>query len=402
LTSDIQCSSESLPNLKIGRNVVTLREQGRSKNRSRVNLQWTQQSLRKVKDDAGAWGWGEIHTIASGENLLLPAIAAGPRGRLAAAWQQGLRGEKSQVHISLAHGRNAAFAPLCTVKPRGVSAAHPALAFVGDDLWAAWQQGANVDTTGISVSRIVDGHARKAVRISAARSKEPARFPMLSAAGRAGLIAVWQRGYGAVVRRYSNRRWAKPHAITGFLPSLCTDSNGVAHVLSRGDGNGFETCYHRLSPGGAQSKPLFFPPAWITSVGRGSVAAGTGGTLYAAWAAHRVADRGSIFLRTMQAGKAWSRVMQVSDPIEPAAKYPSITVVGSCLHLVWMDLRSGASAVFWKQYDGRKWSADIRLSADGAAAMHPRISSTARGDVHVVWYEPSGDQAGIRIRSLLR
>jgi hypothetical protein len=367
----------------------------------RVTLAWKERTLPAGKRSPSAWGWGPVKTIAEGRKLLHPALSLSPGGELAVAWQRGGRGENSSVFFQRRLPDAVAFEPPHRVSCSGAVAAYADLAYTLDKrLFIAYQTGAhNLLGTRLEICEMKNGGQGKADLLGGASDK-PARFARLAPVGKNGLAVAWDEAAGLErntrIARLEHGRWSDPFMVPGVLPSIAGEKNGVLHALAKS----IDTHYFRIGQDGEIEK-LFLAPAWIRCVGGSDIAIGEDGVLYAVWGAHRNGEWCSILLRAKQPGLAWSRVQALSDPAQTNAQYPSIAVAGKTLHVAWIDHREGHPAVYWKEFDGRAWSPDVRLSEPGITAEYPKIAADKNG-VHAVWYELKGERPGIKMREIFR
>jgi len=92
------------------------------------------------------------------------------------------------------------------------------------------------------------------------------------------------------------------------------------------------------------------------------------------------------------------------------SEYPSVSVSGQVVHAVWHDTRDGNPEIYYKRSidEGSSWSADTRLTNGTNSSYYPSMTITGQA-VHVVWSDmrdgnseiyykrdPTGNPVGIQ------
>ncbi|MCK4306872.1 T9SS type A sorting domain-containing protein [candidate division WOR-3 bacterium] len=67
--------------------------------------------------------------------------------------------------------------------------------------------------------------------------------------------------------------------------------------------------------------------------------------------------------------------------------YPAIATFEEKLFVVWEDLRDGNFEIYFKEFDGNKWSDDKRVTNSTSASLFPSLCVDSTGIVHIVWQE---------------
>jgi len=113
----------------------------------------------------------------------------------------------------------------------------------------------------------------------------------------------------------------------------------------------------------------------------GGLAVTPDGMLHALVWTGRDDSTGLHYLRSAAAGKAWSKPVRLGTP---GAQHNDLAASGAMLAAVWDD--ADAIRVAISRNAGGAWEAPRRLSAQGVAAMNPRVVAAGRGFL-VLWTE---------------
>ena len=107
--------------------------------------------------------------------------------------------------------------------------------------------------------------------------------------------------------------------------------------------------------------------------------------VHVTWDDSRDGNREIYYKRSTDGGLNWGADIRLTD--DPAISYmPSISISGTVVHLVWVDVRDGHTEIYYKQSTngGLSWEPDVRLTNDGYDSYNPSIASSGT-DVHIVW-----------------
>ncbi len=108
-------------------------------------------------------------------------------------------------------------------------------------------------------------------------------------------------------------------------------------------------------------------------------------------------DRDNTFFdiyykRSTDAGITWSPDARLTNhTVDTYANSPSVAVAGSIVHVVWCDGRDGNPEIYYKRSPdcGATWGADIPLTQDDSSSYYPSMTVTGT-QVHVVWRDNRG------------
>lgn len=198
--------------------------------------------------------------------------------------------------------------------------------------------------------------------------------------------------------------------IVNYTYSLMNNSKQVAaygntvHTVwyDRPDGN-YEIYYRRSSDAGASwGQTIRLTNAASNSEGPGIIAVGD--FVHVAWQDLRDGDWSIYYKRSTDGGLSWGADQRLSD--QPSNGFdPCLAGTGNLLHVVWQDSRNGVTQNGYETYYKRStdagvtWGPDIRMTNNITNTLYPSISVSGEF-VHIVWYDtPASQQATYYMRS---
>jgi hypothetical protein len=113
----------------------------------------------------------------------------------------------------------------------------------------------------------------------------------------------------------------------------------------------------------------------------------SGQVVHVVWLDQRDADPEIYYKRSTDGGVSWGADTRLT--YNPSlSNCPSVSVSSSVVHVVWHDLRDGNVEIYYKRSTdgGISWGADTRLTNDPAVSQFPSVSVSGQV-VHVVWYD---------------
>jgi hypothetical protein len=94
---------------------------------------------------------------------------------------------------------------------------------------------------------------------------------------------------------------------------------------------------------------------------------------------------GQIVVASSRDLRRWEEY-QVTHATIPS-RYPALAVgPDDTVHLAWTQYDAGIGKVYYARYDGRRWSAPVKVSPGEAYAGVPALAVDTHGTVHLVWY----------------
>jgi len=162
-------------------------------------------------------------------------------------------------------------------------------------------------------------------------------------------------------------------------------SGQVVHVVWQDlrDGN-LEVYYKRSSDGGSSwgtDTRLTNDPA-ISGSPSGAV---SGQVVHVVWTDDRDGNYEIYYKRSTDGGVNWGADTRLTNAPDYSLN-PSVSVSGQVVHVVWNDLRDGNFEIYYKRSTdgGVSWGADTRLTNAPTISTYPSISVSGQV-VHVVW-----------------
>jgi len=113
----------------------------------------------------------------------------------------------------------------------------------------------------------------------------------------------------------------------------------------------------------------------------------SGSVVHVVWLDNRDGDWEMYYKRSTDGGVSWEADTRLTN--NPAASsYPSVSVSGSVVHVVWQDNRDGNNEIYYKRSTdgGTSWGVDLRLTSNSAASLYPSVSVSG-SVVHVLWQD---------------
>ena len=130
--------------------------------------------------------------------------------------------------------------------------------------------------------------------------------------------------------------------------------------------------------------------SWTSLYNARSIAA-SGNIVHVVWYDTRDGNREIYYKRSVDGGVNWGTDTRMTNA-NGDSWYPSISISGLFVHVVWMDTRDGNTEVYYKRStdEGVSWEADVRLTNNTSPSAYPSISVSGL-EVHVVWRDYPGN-----------
>ena len=122
-----------------------------------------------------------------------------------------------------------------------------------------------------------------------------------------------------------------------------------------------------------------------------SIAVSSGNT-HVVWSDYSVGNREIFYRKSLYNGAVWNDTKRLTFN-DSYSSQPIVVINGSNVHVVWTDLRSGFSEIYYKKStdNGDTWTGDIPLTSDdGYTSQNPDIC-VCGSNVHVVWEDHEND-----------
>jgi hypothetical protein len=111
----------------------------------------------------------------------------------------------------------------------------------------------------------------------------------------------------------------------------------------------------------------------------------SGSVVHVVWFDNRDLNYEIYYKRSTDGGISWGADTRLTNNTGSSFG-PSVSVSGSVVHVVWYDGRDANSEIYYKRSTdgGTSWGADTRLTNNSAASEYPSVSVSGSA-VHVVW-----------------
>jgi len=171
-----------------------------------------------------------------------------------------------------------------------------------------------------------------------------------------------------------------------WFPSISV-SGAVVHVVWTDNRNGNNEIYYKRSPNGGISWETDTRLTNNPAASMVPFVSASGSVVHVVWHDARDGNNEIYYKRSQNAGISWETDTRLTN--NPAASMvPSVSVSGAVVHVVWHDVRDGNLEIYYKrsQNAGLSWETDTRLTNNSAHSEYPSISVTG-AVVHVVWQD---------------
>ncbi len=118
----------------------------------------------------------------------------------------------------------------------------------------------------------------------------------------------------------------------------------------------------------------------------------SGSNIHVVWLDHRDGNWEIYYKRSTDNGITWSSDTRLTSNIY-YSNYPSVASNGSNVHVVWFDNRDGNWEIYYKRStdNGATWSTDTRLTNDTCSSECPCVAVSGQY-IHLLWYDKRDNQ----------
>jgi hypothetical protein len=174
------------------------------------------------------------------------------------------------------------------------------------------------------------------------------------------------------------------NSAVSYLPSVSA-SGSVVHVVWYDNRDGNDEIYYKRSADGGIT---WGSDARLTSdpsvSGYPSVSV-SGSVVHVVWRDYRDGNFEIYYKRSTDGGVSWGSDTRLTSN-SAVSDLPSVSVSGSVVHLVWRDDRDGNQEIYYKRSidGGISWSSDTRLTSNSSVKLYSSVS-VSDSVVHVAW-----------------
>jgi len=171
---------------------------------------------------------------------------------------------------------------------------------------------------------------------------------------------------------------------TSLFPSVAV-SGSTVHIVWRDDRDSNNEIYYKRSTDWGinweSDTRLTNNPAesWLPSI------AVSGLIVHVVWFDTRDSNEEIYYKRSTDGGLTWGQDTRLTNNAA-SSECPSISVSGSIVHVVWQDWRDGNPEIYYKRSTngGTNWGADTRLTTNFYESRYPSVSVSG-SVMHVIW-----------------
>jgi hypothetical protein len=169
-------------------------------------------------------------------------------------------------------------------------------------------------------------------------------------------------------------------------PSM-TASGQTIHVVWVDSRNGYNVYYKRSTDGGLSwnADTQLSSNSLSTQSPYQSVCV-NGQVVHAVWSSNNSGSYQVYYKRSTDNGLSWSTDTILTSNTDASLIYPSASVTGQNVHIVWNDDRDGNQEIYYKHSTdaGISWGSDTRLTFNAANSYYSFVTASG-SNIHVTW-----------------
>lgn len=174
---------------------------------------------------------------------------------------------------------------------------------------------------------------------------------------------------------------------TARYPSVAVSDFNVHLVWSDNRDGNTEIYYKRSTNGGTNWSADIRLTNNVANSTFSSIAV-AGSVVHVVWMDSRIGNYEIYYKRSTDGGVSWGIDTRLTNTSPMHSSYPSITVSGSKVHIVWVNSRDGYLEIYYKRSldGGVTWESDTRLTYNPAECYNPS-ATVSDSAVYVVWWD---------------
>lgn len=181
-----------------------------------------------------------------------------------------------------------------------------------------------------------------------------------------------------------------PVPISDYYPSASVSGNNVYVVWNENRYGSVYIRYTRSTDGGLSWRAdTTLEDTILPRLSQSPSVGVSGNKIHVVWYDYPGGVYQIFYRRSTDNGLTWRAETQLTSASFPGCFWPSVSVSGNNVHLVWDDFRDGGAGHGQIYYlgstdNGLSWGAETRLTYDSIQAVSPSVSASGPM-VHVVW-----------------
>lgn len=168
----------------------------------------------------------------------------------------------------------------------------------------------------------------------------------------------------------------------------------AVHIVWFDNRDGNEEIYYKRSIDGGVSWGADIRMTSNTAISRNPSVTASSTAIHVVWEDNRDGNWEIYYKGSIDVGVSWDADTRLTNNTSNSW-YPSVSVSGLEVHLVWCDDRDGNLEIYYKGSidEGVNWDIDTRLTNNSAASRTPSVTVSGQA-VHVVWDDRRGGASG--------
>ena len=326
-----------------------------------------------------------------------PTIAADPGGGLHVVWQDSSPGSNEIFYKNSIEGGTAWSGPTrLTWTP--ISSLNPSIdADPGNNIHVVWEEWSS--KWEIIYKHSTDRGNTWSGPIRLTYNSGVSSFASIAADSLGGIHVVWgdnTPGNHEIFYKnsFTNRMiWSNPTRLSwtpdeSATPVIAVDKGNRLHVAWCDITPGSFEIFYKVSQDGGTSWSALTRLTWNSGVsGSPSICTDPDGVIHLVWQDNSMGNYEIFYRRSTDYGTSWSGITRLTWNFANSLFPITAAGAGSGVHVVWQDSRFGKHEIFhrYSTNGGVSWSVLTRLTWSSGETSYPHIAADSSGGAHVVW-----------------
>ncbi len=177
------------------------------------------------------------------------------------------------------------------------------------------------------------------------------------------------------------------NSASSLSPSVSV-STSVVHVVWFDERDGNDEIYYKRSTDGGVSWGADTRLTNNSAESYDPSVSVSGQVVHVVWHDNRDGNVEIYYKRSTDGGISWEADTRLTNNSATTSQYPSVTVSGQVVHVVWSDFRDENWEIYYKRStdSGVSWGADTRLTNQTSTSWFPSVAVSGQV-VHVIWQD---------------